>query len=220
MRTGLARAPGSESRGERRTLEDAPKRPEQPEQPEQPSDPPERHDVVTGLEAVAEARAPEADELGRRADSPAQIPWPGWKSVLRRTAREIISDRVSLVAAGCAFYATLALFPAISMLVFIYGLVFDPVTVEPQLQLMRELLPPSAFQLISDRVHQLVTQGRQTLGLGLLISTVITLWSSAAGTKSIIAALNMAYEEPERRSFIRFQLTALGMTLCAIIGVA
>ncbi|MBV8578990.1 MAG: YihY/virulence factor BrkB family protein [Acetobacteraceae bacterium] len=134
--------------------------------------------------------------------------------------REIISDRISLVAAGCAFYATLALFPAISMLIFIYGLVFDPVTVEPQLQLMRELLPPSAFQLISDRVHQLVTQGHQSLGLGLLISTVITLWSSAAATKSIIAALNMAYEEPERRSFIRFQLTALGMTLCAILGVA
>jgi membrane protein len=176
--------------------------------------------VVEGLEAIAEVRAPEADLLGRRAESPVQIPWPGWKSVIRRTAREIISDRVSLVAAGCAFYATLALFPAISMLIFLYGLAFDPVTVEPQLQLMRELLPGSAFQLISDRVHQLVTQKQQTLGLGLLISTVITLWSAAAGTKSIIAALNMAYEEPERRSFVRFQLTALGMTLCAILGVA
>ena len=104
--------------------------------------------------------------------------------MIHRTAREIISDRVSLVAAGCAFYATLALFPAISMLIFLYGLVFDPVTVEPQLQVMRELLPPSAFQLISDRVHQLVTQRQGTLGLGLVISTLITLWSSATGTKS------------------------------------
>ena len=190
------------------------------DQRQEPDAPPERHDVVDGLQAVAESRAPDADLLGRHANSPSQIPWRGWKSVLHRTAREIISDRVSLVAAGCAFYATLALFPAITMLVFLYGLVFDPVTVEPQLQVVRELLPPSAFQLISDRVHQLVTQGRQTLGLGLLISTVITLWSSAAGTKSIIAALNMAYEEPEKRSFLHYQLTALGMTLCAIVGVA
>ncbi len=182
--------------------------------------PPERHDVVTGLEAVAEARAVEADELGRRAELPGQIPWHGWKAVIHRTAREIISDRVSLVAAGCAFYATLALFPAISMLIFLYGLVFDPVTVEPQLQIMRELLPPSAFQLISDRVHQLVTQRQGTLGLGLVISTLITLWSSATGTKSLIAALNMAYEEQEKRGFLQFQLTALGMTLCGMVGAS
>jgi len=190
------------------------------QQEEHPDAPPERHDVVEGLAAVAEAREPEADDLGRRADSPGQIPWRGWKAVLHRTGREIISDRVSLVAAGCAFYATLALFPAISMLVFLYGLVFDPVTVEPQLQMLRDLLPPTAFQLISDRVHQLVTQRQGTLGIGLVVSTAITLWSSATGTKSLIAALNMAYEEVERRSFVRFQLMALGMTLVGIAGAS
>ena len=42
----------------------------------------------------------------------------------------MITDRISIVAAGCAFYATLALFPELSMLVFVYGLIFDPVTVE------------------------------------------------------------------------------------------
>jgi membrane protein len=185
-----------------------------------PDEPKPREDVVEGLEAAAELRAPDAAELGRRAESPGQIPWAGWKAVMRRTARQMITDRASLVAAGCAFYATLALFPAISMLVFIYGLVFDPVTVEPQLQVLRELLPPSAFQLITDRVHMLVTKGYGTLGLGLVISTSVALWSAAAGTKSVIAALNMAYEEPERRSFLRYNATALGMTLCGVLGVS
>lgn len=184
-----------------------------------PDEPKERTDVVEGQEAVAATHTPEAEALGRKATSPTEIPWAGWKAVLHRTAREMISDRASLVAAGCAFYATLALFPAITMLVFIYGLMFDPITVEPQLEVLRELLPPSAYQLITDRVHVLVSQRTGTLGLGLLISTSFALWSSSAGTKSLIAALNMAYEEPERRSILRFNATALGMTLCAILGV-
>ena len=186
---------------------------EPPDSPVPP--PPGRGDVIDPKLATA---APDSEELGRLAESPADIPWPGWKRVLRRTWNEIISDRVSLVAAGCAFYGTLALFPAISMLISIYGLVFDPATVEPQLATLQDLLPPSAFQLISARVHMLVTKPQGTLTTSLLISTGVALWSSATGTKSIISALNLAYEERERRSLLRFNLIAFAMTLMALTG--
>ncbi len=122
------------------------------------------------------------------------------------------------MAAGCAFYGTLALFPAISMLISLYGLMFDPVTVEPQLATLQDLLPPAAFQLIAQRVHMLVTRPPGTLTTGLLVSTAVALWSSATGTKSIISALNLAYEERERRSFLRFQVTAFIMTFIALLG--
>ena len=163
------------------------------------------------------AAQPNAARLGRLAHRPTQIPWSGWKSVFKRTAREVATDRISLVAAGCAFYATLALFPAISMLVSIYGLVFDPATVGPQLAVLRDLLPPSAYQLIADRVQVLVSKPPGTLTFSLALSIMIALWSSSTGTKSILGALNLAYEERESRSFIRFQLTALGMTLGGIL---
>ena len=87
--------------------------------------------------------------LGRHATHPSHIPWRGWRQVIRRTYLEMISDRISLAAAGCAFYATLALFPAITMLISIYGLIFDPMTVEPQLQVLGGLLPSAAFALIA-----------------------------------------------------------------------
>jgi membrane protein len=164
--------------------------------------------------------APDAAALGRHADAPLQIPWYGWKRVLRRTAREIVSDRISLVAAGCAFYGTLALFPAISMLVSMYGLVFDPVTVEPHLQALQTLLPAPAFHLIEERVHELVTRPQMALTMSLVLSTAVTLWSAATGTKSMLSALNLAYEERERRSFLHFQLTAFTMTLIALLGAA
>ncbi|CAH2600347.1 Ribonuclease BN [Rhodovastum atsumiense] len=156
--------------------------------------------------------------LGRGARSPVAIPWRGWRQVLGRTWREIISDRVSLAAAGSAFFATLALFPALSMLISLYGLIFDPATVEPQLEVLRDLLPPAAFALIADRVHTLVSHGRAELGLSLLISTGVALWSATTGTKSLIAALNLAYEEEESRGFLEYQKTSLLITLCMVLG--
>jgi len=168
----------------------------------------------------ARAEASRDGALGRHATHPGHIPWRGWWQVIRRTYLEMISDRISLVAAGCAFYATLALFPAITMLISIYGLMFDPTTVEPQLQVLAGLLPPAAFTLIAERVHTLVSVGKATLGLNLLVGTAIALWSASTGTKSLLSALNMAYEETERRSFLRFQATGLIMTLCGILGAA
>jgi membrane protein len=175
---------------------------------------------VTGRRGAVRvsARAAVAASLGRTARLPHHIPWRGWKQVLWRTYREITSDKISLVAAGCAFWATLALFPAISMLVSLYGLVFDPQTVEPQLATLRDLLPPAAFSLIADRVHVLVSHGSTTLGISLLVSTIIALWSASTGTKSLVSALNMAYEEQESRGFLLFQFIGLALTLCAIIG--
>jgi len=149
---------------------------------------------------------------------PLQISWAGWRQVIGRTAREVVTDRVSLSAAGCAFYATLALFPAITMLVAIYGLIFDPGTVRPQLAALRELLPPSAYQLIADRVQMLVSKPPGTLTFSLGLSIAIALWSTTTGTKSILGALNLAYEQRETRGILRFQLTALGMTLGAILA--
>ena len=163
-------------------------------------------------------REPDAAQLGRLARSPAGIAWPGWRAVLRRTLIEMLTDRVALVAAGCAFYATLALFPAISMLISVYGLLFDPVTVLPQLAVLRDLLPPAAFQLIAERVQMLVAKPPGALTSSLLFSTAVTLWSSAAGTKSLIAALNLAYEEREERSFFAYQALAFTMTSCVILG--
>jgi membrane protein len=66
----------------------------------------------------------------------------------------------------------------------------------------------------------LVSKPPGTLTFSLLISVAVALWSSATGVKSILGALNLAYEEREKRGFLRFQLTAFGMTLGAMIAAA
>ncbi len=173
---------------------------------------------VPPLHGGGAAAGASPDALGRNAHRPAHIPWRGWRQVLRRTLREVSSDQVSLIASGCAFWATLSLFPAISMVVSLYGLVFDPQTVEPQLDNIRRLLPGPAFALIAERVRTLVSHPSATLGVSLLISTAVALWSASTGTKSLLSALNLAYGEKEQRGFLRFQAIGLLMTLGAILG--
>lgn len=148
--------------------------------------------------------------------APRRSPW----AIMRRVAREAMSGRVSLVAAGCAFYAMLALFPALTMLIFIYGLAFDVTTVAPQLELLREFLPQSAYDLIATRINHLVTNRTGSLQIGLVVSLSITMWSAMAGTRAMLSALNLAYGEPERRGFFRFHLTALGITFGAMLALA
>ncbi len=146
-----------------------------------------------------------------------------WHALLGRTFRASTTDRMSLAAAGCAFYATLALFPAISMLISVGGMVLNPVTAEQQLTVLSGLLPPPAFGLIEDRVHQLARQDSGSLSIHLLISFLLTFWSSSTGSKSVLSAVNVAYDVTEQRPFLRFQAIGLAMTLvavfCAIVAI-
>lgn len=142
-----------------------------------------------------------------------------WRRIALRTIEESTSDHMSLAAAGCAFYATLSLFPAISMLISVYGLLFDPASVVPQLSVLRDLLPPQAFSLIEDRVMQLVAQPRGHLTIGLGIAFLVSVWSSASASKAMLSALNVAYDVVEPRPFLRSQLIGLAVTLGAVICV-
>lgn len=156
--------------------------------------------------------------------SPRQLSGAQWRTVCKATVSALISGPTTLVAAGCAFYATLALFPAISTLISIYGLAFDVQSVATQLDSVRNLLPPAAFSIIQSRVQELVSSPHSSLTISLLISTSIALWSASAGIKSILSALNIAYGTNETRNFLVFQMLALaltlGATLEACLGVA
>jgi membrane protein len=132
--------------------------------------------------------------------------------------REAASDRISLTAAGCAFYAMLALFPAIFLLVLVYGLAFDKATVEPQLEVLRELVPEETFELIATRLHDLIESPRPRLEWGAIVSGAVAIWSASAGTRAMLGALNMAHDVIESRGFFHYHLLAIGITLSATVA--
>jgi membrane protein len=160
---------------------------------------------------------PEADR-GRGATTPTQIPAPGWKDVLLRSWKEVSDNNIFLAAGGVTYAVLVALFPALAALVSIYGLVLDPAQVEQQVKSMSSILPPETTQMISDELHNLVSHSNSALGIGVIVSLLLALWSASRGMSGLISALNMAYEQKETRSFIKFNAIAVGLTVLTLIG--
>jgi membrane protein len=158
-------------------------------------------------------------ERGRAADTPTQIPSLGWKDILWRTYEEFGKDRILSVAAGVTYYALLALFPAIAALVSIYGLFADPVTIEQHLNALSGVLPGGALDIIREQVKRIASQGSGTLGVSFVIGLAISLWSANAGMKAVFDALNIVYDEEEKRGFFALNLRSLAFTLGAIAFV-
>ena len=158
-------------------------------------------------------RAGQEQGRGREATSPHEIPATGWKDILWRVYEEINNDRILAVAAGVTFYGLLALFPAIAALVSIYGLFAEPATIQDHLNLLSGVLPGGALEVISEQVKRITSKGGGALGFAFFSGLAISLWSANAGMKAVFDALNVAYNEEERRGFIALNLRSLVLTL-------
>lgn len=155
---------------------------------------------------------------GRDAEAPTEIPARGWKDILWRLYRSISKDRILLTAAGASFYMLLALVPTLSAFVSIYGLFNDRVGVLNHVELLTGIVPPGALEILREQLTRLTSESNDRLGLTLLFSLAIALWSASAGIKAMFDAMNVAYHETERRSFLVFNGTALLFTLCGALA--
>ena len=153
---------------------------------------------------------------GREATSPTQVPARGWKDVLWRVYERFGRDRVLAIAAGVTFYALLAIFPAIAALVSLYGLFAEPGTIQNHLATLGGFLPGGALEIIGEQVKRIASKPGGTLGFGFALGLGTALWSSNAGMKALFDALNIVYEEQEKRGFIKLNLQSLLFTVGAV----
>jgi len=144
-----------------------------------------------------------------------------WWVILTRTWRRARKDNLSGLAAAAAFYAVLSIFPALTAVVSLYGLVADPNVVERQVTAIQGLLLPEAVDLIATWLHTFVQGPPLRFGLGLVLSVLLALWSAWSATGMLMVAVNACYGEEEKRNFVWFNLLALLLALgLALFGVA
>ena len=161
---------------------------------------------VVPVPVVAGPAAPSPDQVpGGQADTPTQIPAQGWKQVLLRTKQQIKEDNIPLLAAGVAFYAFIALFPALIAAVTVYGLVSDPEQVEEQIGGFADTLPREAASLLTDQLTSIAGGSSSALGWGLLLSLGGALFAASGGMQNLIKAVNIAYDEEETRGFVKLR---------------
>jgi membrane protein len=155
---------------------------------------------------------------GRTARHPAEIPQQGWRDILLRVWEQIGSDHVTLVAAGLAMYALLAVFPGLAAAIALYGIFATPADVIEHMESFAAVLPPGTWEIFSRQLQTVAqnTQGSLTTAAG--IGLLIALWGARAGMAALMVATNIAYSEPEKRSFVKQVLLSLLFTIAAIAG--
>jgi len=174
-------------------------------------------DATSGGSAGLPPGAPAPHQLpGVDASSPLGIPARGWKQILKRAWAEHNADNMPIIAGGVAFFAFLAIFPALIALISIYGLVASREQAASQVAELTSGLPEDARRLITDQVTT-ITDAGGALTWGLVISTLAALFSASGGVNNTVKAVNIAYDEVETRNFVKLRALSLLLTLGAIV---
>lgn len=156
---------------------------------------------------------------GRNAQTPAGVPATGWKDIAFRLKDEIAEDRVGLIAAGVAFYGLLALFPAITALIAISGLMVEPSAVVDQLQRLSGFVPEEVIAIITKQATAVAGSREGGLGLAAAVGILVAVYSASKGMASLMEGINVAYDETEERGFVKLKLVTLGLTGFLMAGL-
>jgi membrane protein len=145
--------------------------------------------------------------------------WRYWWAVLLGTFSRFIDRDTSPRCAGAAFFGFLSFFPAIATVVLIYGLVADRSLLADTIGSLQFILPGMALTILREQLVTLASQPNATLGIGLLISIPLALWSGSRGVDALLYAMSQIRHEPPKRGFIKSVLVAIGMTVAGSIFV-
>jgi membrane protein len=83
----------------------------------------------------------------------------------------------------------------------------DP-TIHERLSLATGILPQGALNILNEQLTRLTSHRTPALSVGFIGGLLVALWSANAGAKAIMDALNVAYGQTEKRSFIHLNLRA------------
>ena len=141
------------------------------------------------------AGAPGEQELpGIHAEKPTEIPWAGWKQIVKRAWAENKADNMPIIAGGVAFFGFLSIFPALIAMISIYGLVASPESVAGQVEDLSAQLPEESSRLIRDQLTAIVDNSGSALSISLVVAILAALWSASGGMGNLITAVNLAYD--------------------------
>lgn len=172
------------------------------------------------VNAAALTTTSRAGDRGTGAAHPGQIPARGWRDILKRTLAAFAADHIMVIGGGVTFSVLLAIFPAMAAFVSLYGLVADVDDIPRQLQTLGAVLPSAAVKFIGGEMMRLAQAGHGGLSLGLIFGVLLSFWSANGAMKALFVGLNVAYEENERRNFIKLNLLTLVFTFGLMIFFA
>ena len=132
---------------------------------------------------------------------------------------EVRRDNIALVAAGIAFYAVLAVIPALVIAVSLYGLFTDLEEAERQIEAVLEVLPGSASQIIETQMRSIARTSPASLSISFVVSLIAFAWTVSNATRALVRGVKIAYDQEDDQSILERRDVALGATAVAIVSM-
>jgi membrane protein len=137
--------------------------------------------------------------------------------VIREIRVEAQRDHVTVVAAGIAFYAVLAVLPALFIAVSLYGLFTDLGEAERQIGAVLGVFPGSVAEIIGDQMRIIADTSQTSLSFGFLVSLALFVWTASNATRATVQGVKIAYDQEDERSILEHRVVAVGITIGAIV---
>jgi membrane protein len=134
-------------------------------------------------------------------------------SLTRSVVAAARRNRLTFHAAGITFYGLLSAFPAAIATISIYGLFADPTTLARELEGFAHVLPDSAADLVIEELELLISGPAHHLGIGAVVSILLTLWSASSALRALSVGLNRVYGVSEPRNFLLQRAVSYLLTL-------
>lgn len=143
--------------------------------------------------------------------------------VMGRAWHRSQNRHTAVYVGGVSFYALLAVFPALALLIGLYSIIFTPAQAEAQAEAFAHLMPPGPEHLVSSELTRLAHDPIHAVGVQSGLAILIGLYASLRGVKALLAGLQFIHDEDRPRGFVGFNLVALcvaigGFSLMALIS--
>jgi len=122
---------------------------------------------------------------------------------------------VMLYTGGVSFFALLAVFPAIAILIGFYKAVLSIGQVSEQAAALADVLPHAARAIFVGEVDRLAHTSARTVSAQSALALVIGGYAAHRGFKALLAGLNLIHDETEPHGFFKFNLLAVFVALFA-----
>lgn len=141
-------------------------------------------------------------------------------STLGKALTRLWGRDVMLYVGGVSFFAMLAVFPGLSIIVGVYSLVADPAAATHQAEAMARLMPAGARSLFVEELSRLSQAPLRAISTQSGIALIIGGYASHRGFKALLAGLSFIHDEDTPRGFLGFNLMALLVLIAAIMLLA
>ena len=163
-------------------------------------------------------RAVAGNGLQAKADIEAAVRWTApmlWGRLSVKAFARSWGRDVMLYTGGVSFFALLAVFPAIAILIGFYKVVLSIGQVSEQAAALADVMPHAARAIFEQEIERLASASARTVSAQSFFALVIGGYAAHRGFKALLAGLNLIHDETEPHGFFRFNLLAFFVALFA-----